>query len=99
MGAHVHFADIRVPTSKNYKDVSHLIFSTPSVSPIFGNNPGYSFFELNEDNTFKTLNWRFFMLQEYTFFKHVEFKTVDPQKQFSINLNDNQSIRNFADSM
>jgi hypothetical protein len=47
LGAHIHQADIRAPYSATYPDLSLPMFLTPSVSPIFLNNPGYSILDLN----------------------------------------------------
>ena len=51
LGAHVHFADIRAPRFSNGGDGGSdaLLVISPAVSPIFGNNPGYSVVELLGD--------------------------------------------------
>jgi hypothetical protein len=40
--------------------------------------------------------WRFFQLAEYAILGHKIFTTVDPQYQFSIDLNNGTSIRSFV---
>lgn len=43
LGAHVHAADIRAPYSEKNKDLFNFtIMMTPGLSPVFGNNPGYT---------------------------------------------------------
>jgi hypothetical protein len=41
-GAHIHFADLRAPLYSKYPDMNVTMIISPSVSPIFSNNPGYS---------------------------------------------------------
>lgn len=46
-GAHIHFADIRAPVmGGGGADPKAIYLITPSVSPIFKNNPGYSILDL-----------------------------------------------------
>jgi hypothetical protein len=42
LGAHIHQGDIRAPTPSTTSNPLPPIYLTPSVSPIFLNNPGYS---------------------------------------------------------
>ena len=59
LGAHIHEADIRAPYSQTYPDLKVVHYATPSISPIFGNNPGYSVMEIEGSNVIE-LHWRFF---------------------------------------
>lgn len=47
LAAHIHQADIRAPVSASYPDLSLSMLLTPSVSPIFMNNPGYTVLDLD----------------------------------------------------
>lgn len=49
-GAHTHFADIRTPRFYDGPDLSSLLLISPSVSPIYNNNPGYAILDLDLSN-------------------------------------------------
>ena len=83
LGAHIHQADIRAPISNKYPDLNIPLILTPSVSPYFDNNPGYTVLDLELDQ--KTKVWssplahlRYFQLFEYTLSRSISFLTVDP---------------------
>ena len=60
-GSHIHLADLRVPQYTNFSDLNVFFSITPSVSPIFNNNPGYTVFDTdNVNGLIKNFNWRFF---------------------------------------
>lgn len=44
--AHIHSHEFRNPSSYHYSDLHVPLMITPSVSPIFGNNPMYQTYEL-----------------------------------------------------
>lgn len=79
LGAHIHEADVRAPISKSFPDLKVVQFATPSVSPIFNNNPGYTIMEIRESsNHISMMEWRYFNLYQYTLFKYKSFLTIDP---------------------
>jgi hypothetical protein len=47
LGAHIHQADIIAPLSTAHPGFTLPMFLTPSVSPIFMNNPGYSIVDID----------------------------------------------------
>lgn len=64
LAAHIHQADVRAPFSANFPDLNLPMFLTPSVSPIFMNNPGYSVIDLHPgaasmEKRVSLVNWRF----------------------------------------
>lgn len=48
-GAHIHRSEFRAPISKAHEkiDVPYLI--TPSITPVYNNNPGYTVMEIQGD--------------------------------------------------
>ena len=59
LGAHVHLGEIRAPLSSLNPELLNLtLMMTPGLSPIFGNNPGYTILDIDEDEIKAT--WRFF---------------------------------------
>ena len=83
IGAHIHQADLRAPMSSKFSDLSIPLLSSPSVSPIFMNNPGYSMldFNYNDDNDDSLeidYNWRFMQLYVYIATKIKVFITMKP---------------------
>jgi hypothetical protein len=78
IGAHIHAADIRNPYSESYPDLNLGLILTPSVSPIYYNNPGYQIMDISDSNSISTFEWRFFQLYEYTITHVKSFITADP---------------------
>lgn len=49
IGAHIHTADLRAPKESYNNSVLDIpLIVTPSVSPIYDNNPAYSILEINQ---------------------------------------------------
>lgn len=48
LGGHSLRTELRVPESVDSGELSHLIFSAPSVSPLGSSNPGFSILEFKE---------------------------------------------------
>ena len=101
MAAHVHAGDVRAPYSyKNKELFNFTIMMTPGLSPIYGNNPGYTFLQIDEGNKTKPWNidseWRFFQLHEYMMFKLKSFVTFDPQDLYGFQLTNAESVRNYT---
>lgn len=96
VGAHTHYADIRAPVMEpgSTVDPRTVLVITPSVSPIFRNNPGYTIMDLNETNV-TMMNWRYLDLENFIAKNETQFLTVDPLSLLSIDINSIDSIRDF----
>jgi predicted glycosyl hydrolase (DUF1957 family) len=57
LGAHVHMGEIRAPKFKDQVNLSLMM--TPSIAPIFANNPGYSILEVSNDGKID-ITWKYF---------------------------------------
>jgi len=67
---------------------------SPSCSPIFNNNPGYSYLEMDESTGEVTeIKWRYLQLYMYIFMKLKSYSEVDPEDLLKIDVNDVTSIR------
>lgn len=82
------------------------MFLTPSVSPIFLNNPGYSIIDIDPlnpvvGNRVPKVEWRFFQLYEYmlTRTRSTSFITFDPQAVYGVDFGDALSVRKFIAKM
>ena len=56
-GSHTHFGDVRSewgsPGSRwDEGDAFYALLSTPSISPVFGNNPGFTTFDITDGKVF-----------------------------------------------
>jgi hypothetical protein len=93
LGAHIHQADITAPMSTAHPGFTLPMFLTPSASPIFMNNPGYSM--VNIDQSINDVQWRFFQLYEYSLSRSVSssFITVLPEKMFNVKFADGESVK------
>eukprot|EP00347_Sterkiella_histriomuscorum_P008268 403345729 len=97
LGAHIHWGDIRAPISHEFPDLKVVLLATPSISPIFNNNPGYSVLELSDSNNEVTdMKWRFLQLYSYIFMKYKSFSTIDTEELFDIDVNSVDSIRSYV---
>lgn len=100
-GSHIHQGEIKAPLSASYPDLNISMALSPSVSPIFGNNPGYSIIDFNQNFTSTLVNWRFLQLYEYAVTQSVYLSmiTVHPQILFNVRFSDPTSVRKFASRM
>ena len=100
MGAHIHWGDIRAPISTEFPNLDVVIYASPSVSPIFNNNPGYSVMDLNAaSGEVVDLKWRYLQLYSYIFLKYKSFATVNPLSLFGIDINKPESVRSYVSSL
>ena len=67
LGGHIHSGEIRAPISTEVVDLKNLtLMMTPSISPVFNNNPGYTILEYDDNDVSEfDVNWHFLQLQEY----------------------------------
>lgn len=97
LGAHIHWGDVRAPISSEFPDLKVALLATPSLSPIFDNNPGYSLLDISDTNShIVQLRWRFLQLYSYIFLKFKSYTTVDTESLFDVDLNSVDSIRQFV---
>lgn len=102
IAAHVHTFEIRAPFSTAYPNVSVPLLMSPSISPLHGNNPGYSVldFKLEHDGSLTLKHeMRFLQLSQYQFEHSVEFITTKMQERFGVDFLSAQSIRGLADRL
>ena len=94
----MHFGDLRTSKSNDYPQLEHLLISTPSMSPLFGNNPGYSIIDVDSASSLVTnFYWRYFALDLYI--KRDEravWTSVYPQKKFNFNLNIPRTVKDLV---
>ena len=74
------------------------ILLTPSVSPIFYNNPGYTIIDV-EDGETKMVHWRHLQLYQYAVTRLKSFSTIRPQSLFNVRFSDPYSIRYFTNKL
>ena len=86
LGAHVHFGDLRVPRSKDFQLLESIIISTPSITPLFGNNPGYTIIEMNE-KMITDFYFRHLALDVHIAKNTTNWIEVHPQNRFTFNIN------------
>jgi len=101
LGGHVHTAEIRAPLSSFAVDLKNIsLMMTPSIAPIFNNNPGYTILSFdNEDITKYEFKWRFFQLQEYYLLRFHSWQTYNPEHIYPVKLDNPESIRSYSREM
>jgi len=101
LGSHTHYSSIRSPMSSVYPDFKFTEIINPSVTPVYYNNPGYSWLEFSNEKKIENFTKREMMLDKFESGEQAipEFISVDPQEQFSIDLNDPETIRQFVANM
>lgn len=90
LGAHTHFADVRInmpsPKSSLEKVAKVVLLNTPSISPSFLNNPGFTLFKI-ENNKVKDL--KFVLFELFRFPKNeseATFNTLDFNEEYGIDI-------------
>ena len=54
LGSHIHKWALKAPMSKEYQYLDIKLLVTPSITPYYTNNPGYTLLELEKsDNSVK----------------------------------------------
>lgn len=48
LGAHIHRASIKAPVSEIVNDLNLVILVTPSISPVYFNNPAFTVLRLED---------------------------------------------------
>ena len=76
-----------------YPDLKHTIIATPSISPMFSNNPGYTYMEVTNTGI-SEIYFRYLKLYQYYFFSFEDIFVVKPS-QFGIDINNPDNIRDF----
>ena len=65
-GAHIHHINIMAPVRSGYPDLAIGTFISPAISPIYSNNPGYGWLELDNNSLdIDSYKFRFFQLEDY----------------------------------
>ena len=69
LGAHVHRGEIKAQTSMYVPNLKYVTFLTPSISPIYDNNPNFTLLELETSSMSiaRILSWSF-DLTAYNFY-------------------------------
>ena len=72
---------------------------TPSITPIYKNNPGVSYIDLNSNYKITKGFARFFNIIEYTYLGIIRYSDVDVMKDFGVDLNNCHSIRHMTNKL
>lgn len=68
LGSHIHRVAIKAPLSTNHTGLSLKIFASPSISPVYDNNPGYTFLTLGSDLKVEDFHMKFLRLYTLDYF-------------------------------
>ena len=60
LGSHIHRASIKAPVSQYMNDLELVMLLTPSISPIYKNNPGFTLMRIGDDNKIQDIRSRVF---------------------------------------
>jgi len=80
------------------------ILVSPSISPVYYNNPGFSLFEVNWDGTLQTfkiadMKYHFFDLLNYLLFRTKQYREINVQSSLGVDVNSADSIRDMTQKM
>ena len=67
-------------------------FITPSVSPIYNNNPSFTLLELDKLKVKEAISYSF-DLTAYTLYQAKSWTTINWQEEFGIDFNDGGTIK------
>ena len=93
LGSHIHTVSIRAPVSKDYPNLKYTQIINPAVSPIYTNNPMYSWMTFSNHRNIESFYFRQFQLADWYRLRVIEFNNYDPVATWGIDLNDAESIR------
>ena len=71
---------------------------TPSISLIYNNNPSFTVIELENSKISEAISWSF-DLTAYTFFRGQRWTKIDWLKEFGIDLNDGNTVKELFQRM
>jgi len=76
---------------------------SPSISPVYNNNPGYSELVLYYDDEYnlkiQSLNFHFWNLMQYILFRSDTWHKIEVMETFGVDLNKVDSIRDLYQRM
>ena len=84
--------------SQEFPDLEYQTFLTPSISPIYNNNPSFTIIELVNQKILESKSWSF-DLSSYTFFRGENWREIDWIEEFKIDFNDGSTIRDLYQRM
>jgi len=87
-GAHIHRAEFRAPIDDSGIRIPYLI--TPSISPVYLNNPSYTLLNLSESSI--DINIHSLQLYRYMFSGSQTWTTSNPKDDFKLDLANQTSI-------
>ena len=99
LASHIHKGAIKSPISNNVEDLNFNLIISPSVSPIYENNPAYTSITLetspyNERSlAISDLHFNFFDLTAYQMWKANRWMKKDVMAELGVDLNSSDSIR------
>ena len=79
-------------------DMAYSTFITPSISPIYNNNPSFTHLELENQKVKEAISYSF-DLTAYTLYQGKSWTKIDWQTEFGIDLNDGKTIKNLYQRM
>lgn len=82
LGSHIHLAKVSAPVSENEKHMNLKMLSTPGISPVYGNHPGYTEIKLEfetKNNSFKVdkIYLNYLDLTFYNIFSSLSWTKID----------------------
>ena len=79
--------EIRAPVSEDYPDLELKVIMTPSITPMFTNNPGYTILEVDKESFSFKIEWNFLQFQELGIFRVENFVTYNPEELYDFDPN------------
>jgi hypothetical protein len=97
LGSHIHKGNVKASKMHNETYLEVPLILTPAVTPIYNNNPTFSYFELDGKHLvdFHWVSWQF---QNYVLMKGLEFYKTSLKGSFGVDLNDFDSVKQFYEN-
>lgn len=93
LGAHTHKTNVMAPESYEIPDLNFVQIVSAAVSPIYYNNPSYSFLEFDDDVKVEDFSSRFFLINDYHHNGTLEWKDYSVAQSLGVDLNNARSVR------
>lgn len=108
--SHIHRAMIKAPvtslpltpgsTTEKPMNLTYVIFQSPSITPIYNNNPSYSMVEMSADQQITEVTSQSLQLYRSILYNATDsWTTIKWSNDFGVNLNSAESVRELYQKM
>ena len=104
LGSHIHRMTYIAPKSSKHPDLDLKILVSPSITPVYFNDPGFTVVHLDKDKDSRKLkiaeiSLRFFSFSNIFMYNKPVWRNFEVSKQLRIDVDSTEELRNHWQSM